>query len=260
MPGSARRVVPGCPWHVRAIPLLIGGLLLLAACGGASGPATPAATTPPTSTGAATQAATAVASSTEASAPATTTPAVSQPGSAEEWISATGAALDNLQSFRTTTTMNETHEVVTEYARPGGMRMTTTSSDGTTVMTYIDDLVYTTSEGATTSEPSDATARELITSSRMEQAMEYWLSQGGVYALGGTETIDGVACQVVTMHLERDDVEASITYWIGINDHLPRKVLETSTILDAEDGDGPSTVVEGYYHDFNADIVIEAPA
>lgn len=276
----ARRVNSSGPWRARVAPFLIGAALVLAACGGASETPTPAATTPPDSASTATEtpavttteataASTtptteAAASPTATSAPATTAPSGDDSDSAEAWLMSMAPVVTDVKSYRMTMTMDlgiegGVQEMHAEFVRPDRMRITTTTPEGDAVMTFVDGTMYMTIGGMSFNQPASAGQIEEMMPTDLDDISEDWAPAGATYSMGGTETVDGVECQVVTISWEEDGEKFTSTYWIGVKDRLPRKMVTEIEVSASDDNDAHVSTIEGRFYDYNADIVIEAP-
>jgi len=72
----------------------------------------------------------------------------------------------------------------------------------------------------------------------------------------GTEVLDGVSTlvyQFTTSNIMGINVTAECKTWVGVNDHLPRKI-EVETEFNSTKMKGTNT-----YYDYNTDIKIEPP-
>lgn len=241
------RPLPGSP-RLALLALLTATSLALAACGGSStAPPAPTATSagPAVTASSATQATTqaaaptavpptaASATSTPTPAPTATTAASGSSGSVSSSdlaeLEAAANAFKAANSYRETIVSNgtatpgTTSQVVLEYIRPDRYHYKITGVSGISEEIYvIGQTTYVKTGGTWIKTTLPGTPTVPLASADPKSALAATAQDKVVRQ--GTETVDGVQCRV---WLITNPTNASFQMWIGVSDHLVRKLVVT---------------------------------
>lgn len=273
MRAMTRRIYRAGASPGRLAALVMALSLTLAACGGSSStpePATTSTSTTTSTTASETVTAPAQATATAPEATVTTEPttaaATATSQAVPDELMAMAGAFSKVERFRMTGVMTNAAqpeqkiELSYEAVRPDKLHLkfsggATVAAGGSLEMIVIGDTTYMKlGDTWTTSPMPQGSLKNMMPfdpEQSVQQSTDALDAPGAKITPAGTETIDGVVCQVWEITSSGSGGAGSYQgkYWVGKDDQLPRKMTITT-------GDG---TLEMTFSDFNGDFDIVAP-